>query len=185
MYKMYEEGMRKYETEEGIRVSLVLNGARSRQVAGDLSPWRRKRRGACIGSSTPLKTEQHLIPTSLSSDTFDSRWPHSAEALQSPLTVSTHEGYIYDRANSSDLQATAARGARGRVVVNDTTSLSEGLSVINDTTDLSEWLPVINDTTNLSEGLPVINDTSAKMTCVVVLSINDLMTCVVAGLCGL
>ena len=48
----------------------------------------------------------------------------------------------------------AARGARGQVVVNDTTNLSERL-------------PVINDTTNLSERLPVINDTSAKMTCVV------------------
>ena len=97
MYEMYEEGMRKYETEEGIRVSLVFNGARSRQVAGDLSPWRRERRGACIGSltigsSTPLKTEQHLIPTSLSSDTFDSRWPHSAEVLRSPLTDSTYKG---------------------------------------------------------------------------------------------
>ena len=57
--------------------------------------------------------------------------------------------------------------------------------VINDMTDLSEWLPVINNTTNLSEELPVINDTSAKMTYVVVLSINDLMTYVVAGLCGL
>ena len=43
---------------------------------------------------------------------------------------------------------------------------------MNDTTDLSEGLPVINDTTNLSEGLPVINDTSAKITYVVVLSIN-------------
>ena len=45
-------------------------------------------------------------------------------------------------------------------------------------------MPVINDTTNLSEGLPVINDTSAKMTCVVVLSINALMTCAVDDLCG-
>ena len=43
---------------------------------------------------------------------------------------------------------------------------------------------VINDMTDLSEGLPVINDTSAKMTCVVVLSINALMTCVVDDLCG-
>ena len=63
--------------EKGIRVSLVFNGVRSRQVAGDLSPWRRERRGACIGSLTigsltPMKTEQHLIPTSLSFDTFDS-----------------------------------------------------------------------------------------------------------------
>ena len=70
-------------------------------------------------------------------------------------------------------------------VINDMTNLSEGLPVINDTTDLSEWLPVINDTTNLSEGLPVINDTSAKMTCVVVLSINALMTCMNNHLYGL
>ena len=67
--------------------------------------------------------------------------------------VSTHDGLTYDRANSSALQATAARGAHGRVVVNDAKS--------------------------------VINDTNAKMTCVVVLSINALMTYVVAGLCGL
>ena len=38
--------------------------------------------------------------------------------------------------------------------------------------DLSEGLSVINDTTNLNKGLPVIKDTSAKMTCMVVLSIN-------------
>ena len=62
--------------------------------------------------------------------------------------------------------------SEGLPVVNDTTSLSERLPVINDTINLSKWLLVINDTTNLSEGLPVINDTSAKMTCVVVLSIN-------------
>ena len=72
----------------------------------------------------------------------------------------------YNSANSSVLQATATCGAHGRVVVNDAKS-------------------VINNKTNLSEGLPVINDTSAKMTCVVVLSINTLKTCVVAGLCGL
>ena len=80
-----------------------------------------------------------------------------------------HDGSTYpsyDSANSSALQATAARGAHGRVVVNDAKS-------------------GINDKTNLSEGLPVINNTSAKMTCVVVFSINALMTHVVAGLCGL
>ena len=71
---------------------------------------------------------------------------------------STHPSY--DSANSSALQATAARGAYEWVVVNDTTDLSEGLPVINDTTNLSEGLPVINDTTDLSEGLPVINDTT-------------------------
>ena len=61
---------------EGILVSLVFNRARSQQVARDLSSWRRERRGACSGSLTsssltPLKTEQHLIPTSLSSDIID------------------------------------------------------------------------------------------------------------------
>ena len=38
MYKIYEEGMRKYKTEENKQVSLVFNRARSRQVAEDLSP---------------------------------------------------------------------------------------------------------------------------------------------------
>ena len=80
--------------------------------------------------------------------------------------VSTHDGLTYDRANSSAFQATTARGAHGQVVVNDAKS-------------------IINDMINQSEGLPVINDISAKMTCVVVLSINALMTFVVAGRCGL
>ena len=72
---------------------------------------------------------------------------------------------MYDRANSSALQPTAACGAHGRVVVNDAKS-------------------VINNMTNLSEGLPVINNMNAKITCVVVLSINASMTCVVDNLCG-
>ena len=122
---------------EGIRVSLVFNGARSRQVAGDLSPWRRERRGACIGSltigsSTPLKTEQHLISTSLSSDTFNPRWlgPIAQKHFRSPPTGSTHDGpaapkrfrspptvlngLAYDRANSSAPQATTSQSAHGR-----------------------------------------------------------------------
>ena len=41
---------------------------------------------------------------------------------------------------------------------------------------------VINNMTNLSEELPVINNTNAKMAYVVILSINALMSCVVAGL---
>ena len=79
------------------------------------------------------------------------------KCFRSPPTVSTHDGLIYDRANSlspskldpsklchvsttsSALQATAARAAHGRVIVNDTQP------VINDTTDLSEGLLVIND----------------------------------------
>ena len=114
MYKMYEEGMRKYETKEGIRVSLVFNGAKSRQVAGDLSPWCKKRQEACIcsltiSSLTSLKTKQHLIPTRLSLNTFDSRWPHSAEVLQLTLMVSTHEDVTYNSVNSSALQAMATR----------------------------------------------------------------------------
>ena len=62
--------------------------------------------------------------------------------------------------------------------------MSEGLPVINNTNNLSEELPVINDMTNLSEGLPIINNTSTKMTCVVVPTINALMTCVVDDLRG-
>ena len=49
---------------------------------------------------------------------------------------------------------------------------------------MSEGSPVINNTTDLSEGLPVINNTSAKIICVVVFSINVLMTCLVDDLCG-
>ena len=72
--------------------------------------------------------------------------------------------------------------SEGLPIINDTTDLSEGLPVINDTTNLSEGLPAINNTTDLSEGLPVINDISAKMTFVIVLSINTLMTCVIDDL---
>ena len=128
-----------------------------------------------------MKTKQHLIPTSLSFDTFNSQWPRSAKALRSPLIASTYKDLTYDRANSSVLQTTSTRSAHRQVIVNDTTDLGEGLPVINDTTDLSEGLPVINNTTdlseglpvinnttNLSEGLPVINNTSTKITCVVV-----------------
>ena len=73
--------------------------------------------------------------------------------FRSPPMISIQDGLTYDRVNSSALQATAARDAHGQVIVNDAKS-------------------VINDKTNLSERLPVINDTSAKMTCVVVFSIN-------------
>ena len=80
--------------------------------------------------------------------------------------ASTYNGLTYDRVNSSALQATATCDVYGRVVVNNAKS-------------------VINNKTNLSERLPVINNTSAKMTYVVVFSINALMICVVAGLCCL
>ena len=56
---------------------------------------------------------------------------------------------IYSRVNSSALQAMAAYGAHGQVIVNDVQS------VINNTTDLSEGLPVINNTTDLSRGLSI------------------------------
>ena len=89
--------------------------------------------------------------------------------MRAPPPLTAHNGSAYpsyDSANSSALQATAARSAHGRVVDNDAKL-------------------VIKDKTNLSKGLPVINDTSAKMTCVVILSINALMTYVLASLCGL
>ena len=107
--------------------------------------------------------QKQLISTSLSSDILDPRWLHNVAALWSPLTVSTRKSLTYDRAKSSALQATAACGIHKQVVVNKAKS-------------------IINNMTNLSEELPDINDTSAKMTCVIVLSINALMTCVVAGL---
>ena len=49
-------------------------------------------------------------------------------------------------------------------------------------TNLSEGLPAVNNTTDLNEGLLVINNMSAKITCVVVVSINALMTYVVNDL---
>ena len=64
--------MRKYETDgEYTNQYGFHNGVKSRQLAGNLSPWYKERWGACINSSTVLKTEQHLIPTSLSFDTFN------------------------------------------------------------------------------------------------------------------
>ena len=100
-------------------------------------------------------------------------------AMRAPPPPTAHEGSIhlsYNSANYSALQATTARDAYGRVVI------SYQRYEYND--DLSERLPVINNTTNLSEGLPIINDTSAKITCMVVLSINALMTYVAYDLCG-
>ena len=82
-------------------------------------------------------------------------------AIRAPPPPTAHDGLTYDRANSFALQAMTACGAYRRVVV-------------------SYQQYEYND--NLSEGLPVINNTSAKMTYVVVLSINALMTCMVADL---
>ena len=82
MYKTYEESVRKYKTDRRYPSQYGFhNRARSRQLAGDLSFWCRERRGAYIGSSTPLKTEQYLISTSLSSDTLNLQWPRIAEVL--------------------------------------------------------------------------------------------------------
>ena len=144
-------------------------------MTGDLSPWRRERRGACIGSLTIssltlLKTKQHLILTSLSSDTFDSRWPCSAKALWSPLTVSTHKSLTYDSQLLRLPSYNFSWRAQMRVTIDMhsllavVNNLSEELPVINDTTNLSEGSPVINDTTDLIEGLPVINNTSTMTT---------------------
>ena len=46
--KKYETD-RRYPSQYGFH-----NGARSRQVAGDLSSWRRERRGACIWRIEPF-----------------------------------------------------------------------------------------------------------------------------------
>ena len=48
------------------------------------------------------------------------------------------------------IQATAARDAHGRVLINDMTDLSKESPVINDTTDLSEGSPVINNTSTIT-----------------------------------
>ena len=67
-------------------------------------------------------------------------------------------------------------------VINNMINLSEGLLVINNTTDLSAGLPVINNVTNLSKRLPIINNTSAKMTCMIVFSINTMQSLVIEHL---
>ena len=139
--------MRKYETDE--RYSSQFGFQWSQKPAdGRRFLWRRERWRACSSSLTPLKTEQHLIPTSLSFDTQSlfwyhrstMAWPRSAEALRSPLTVSKHKSLTYDRANSSALQATATCGTQGQVIVNDTTDWSERLPVINDTSTMTTWV---------------------------------------------
>ena len=81
---MYEESIRKYETEEGIRVSLVYNGARSRKVAGDLFPRRKERWGACIGSLTIGSSITLKLNSTLS-------------RLVSPLILSTHDGPVVQK----------------------------------------------------------------------------------------
>ena len=68
--------------------------------------------------------------------------------MRAPPPPTAHDGSTYPSymsANSSILQAMAARGAYGRVVVNDAQS-------------------VINDMANLNEGLSVINDMSTITT---------------------
>ena len=130
--------MSKYETDKRYPSQYSFNnGASSWQLVGDLSPWCKERRGACIGSSNPLKTEQHLIPISLSCVTFGSQWPYSAEALLVSPTVSTHDGLTYDRANSSALQATTLRATHERAIVND------AQPVINDTS--AKMTSVVDD----------------------------------------
>ena len=153
MYEMYKEGMRKYETEEGIRISLVFNGARSRQVAGDLSLWRRERQGAGIGSltidsSTPLKLNSTL------------------SRLVSLLIPSTHDGPIAQKCFGHPWRSPPTKAWS----MTEPPPLPFKPRLLVACTD--GWLLVINDTINPSKRLPVINDTSAKMTCVVIFQIN-------------
>ena len=54
--------MKKYKIDERYPSQYVFqNRVRSRQLARDLSSKCKERQGACISSSTPLKTEQYLI----------------------------------------------------------------------------------------------------------------------------
>ena len=72
MYKMYKEVRDRWKVSESVRFSQwSQKPAVSRRSVSLV--WQQKHRGACIGSSTPLRTEQHLIPTSLSSDIFNPR----------------------------------------------------------------------------------------------------------------
>ena len=100
-------------------------------------PWYKERRGACIGSSTPLKIEQHHIPTSLSSDTFDSQWPYSAEAL--PVTPNGPHLRWLDLCQSQLLRPPSYGCSwHGRVVVNDAQSVLNGAQpVIDDTSTMT------------------------------------------------
>ena len=75
IYKTYEKNKKKYKTNRRYPSQYGFhNRAKSRQLAGDLSFWCKERWGTCIDSSTLLKTEQHLILTSLFFDTFNPHW---------------------------------------------------------------------------------------------------------------
>ena len=111
MYKMYEtyemykmcakcmKGMRKYKTDERYPSQYGFqNGAKSRQLAGDLSPWCDSRN---IGEPALAVWPCWKLNSTLS-------------RLVSPLIPLTHDDLAYDRANSSALQATTSCGAHGR-----------------------------------------------------------------------
>ena len=72
---------------EDIRVSTVFNRVKRWQIARDLFLWHKEHQGVCsssltIGNLIPLKTEQQLIPTSLSSDTI---YPQVLFNLRTPF----------------------------------------------------------------------------------------------------
>lgn len=74
--------MRKYKTDRRYPNQYgFYNRTKNRPLAGDPSFWYKERQGACISGLTLLKIEQHRIPTSLSSDIFNLRWPHNVKAL--------------------------------------------------------------------------------------------------------
>ena len=147
MYEIYEESMRKYKTEEGIQVSLVFNGARSRQVAGYLSPCRRERRGACIGSltissltllklnSTLFRPISSLIPLTHDAPIAQKRFGHLWRSLPTKARFMTE---LTPPPSKLRLFVARTDGGYQRCVIsyqqykyND--NLSEKLSVINDT----------------------------------------------------
>ena len=105
---------------------------------------------------------QHLIPTSLFSDTFDPRWHRSIEAL--PVIPDSFHLW------QSQLFRPPSYGGLGHARTNDCQQCEASYQQYE-----------YND--DLSKGLPVINNTRGKMTGVV----DDLclLTCVDDHLCGL
>ena len=185
---MYEECIRKYETEEDIRVSLVFNGVRSLQVAKDPSPWRRERQRACIGSltigsltalklnSTLSRPVSPLIPLTHNGPVAQKHFCHPRRSLPTKAWSMTERNFPPSKLRllMAWTDGGCQRCARSYWQYKYNDNLSEGLLVVNDTIDLSE-------------GSLVINNTSAKMTAVAydLLWLVWLMTCMINDLYGL
>ena len=154
---------------EGIQVRTVFNGARSRQVAGNLSSWYRKRRGACIWWIEPfavwprwkLNSTFSWPVFSLISSTHDS--PAAQKRFRSPLMVSDCTRWL----NLSKLRQRQLLGSPSHDCSWRVQTGGCRLSTIRVQWRL-EWRVIsyqwyeYND--NMSEGLLVIDDTSTMTT---------------------